>query len=250
MHADPRQPLSQLQTHSDLQQCVRDLFRPLRECFSAGGARVRLGITGTGYSPVAEELEGFSRPLWGVAALSAGGGKFEDWPLYLRGLDTGTDPQHPEYWGSASHQDQRLVEMAGIAFALLVAPRRTWDPLAPEAKQRLAAWLNRINEVELFDNNWRFFRVLVNLALARTGSPHNAAKQNQDLERLEEFYLGDGWYSDGADFRCDYYVAFAFHFYSLIYARHAAQTDPDRARRFRQRAASFAEEYIHLFAAA
>ena len=33
-----------------------------------------------------------------------------------------------------------------------------------------------------------------------------------DLNRIDEFYLGDGWYSDGATKQIDYYIGFAMHF--------------------------------------
>ena len=38
-----------------------------------------------------------------------------------------------------------------------------------------------------------------------------------NLQRIEEFYLEAGWYSDGIG-GSDYYVPYAFHFYGLIYA--------------------------------
>lgn len=38
------------------------------------------------------------------------------------------------------------------------------------------------------------------------------------LEGLETFYLGEGWYRDGDSGQKDYYISFAIHFYSLIYA--------------------------------
>jgi hypothetical protein len=233
-----------------MQQCVRDLFAPMKSCFSPGGARVRLGVTGAHFSQAAEELEGFARPLWGLAPLAAGGGAFDDWPLYQRGLANGSNPQHAEFWGDPSvHFDQRLVEYAAIGFALLLAPDQAWKPLSAATQANLAAWLGRIHHAPVPDTNWLFFRVLTILGLARVGAPHDWAASSKALDRLEEFYLGDGWYQDGPNNHCDYYIAFAFHFYSLIYSVHAVETDPERVGRFKERAARFAEEFIHMFAA-
>lgn len=69
------------------------------------------------------------------------------------------------------------------------------------------------------------------------------------LNRLDEFYLGDGWYSDGISSQRDYYIAFAMHYYGLIYAKYAGSNDPQRAQIYRDRAAEFAQDFVHWFAA-
>jgi len=231
----------------DVQQLARELFSPLKRHFSPGGARVRLGTTGAAFSVTAEELEGFCRPLWGLSPLAAGGGEFADWELYRRGLANGSNPQHPEFWGHSSKRDQRLVEMAAIGLTLLLAPERTYHALPHQAQSQLAAWLNEINSTEIPDNNWLFFLVLVNLGLQNVGATHDPQASKRALDRLEEFYLDEGWYFDGENSGRDYYIPFAFHFYGLIYARHAEQSDPARARRFKERAKKFAGEFIYLY---
>lgn len=238
-----------LRSRSDLQEAVRALFAPLKPYFSPGAARVRLGATGAHYDDHAAALEGFARPLWGLVPLAAGGGDFADWDLYRRGLANGSDPQHPEYWGEPEGRNQRLVEMAAIGLALALAPDQLWRPLPAAAQANLIRWLGAINRLEIVDSNWLFFRVLVNLGLASVGAAHDEAALRAALDRLEQFYLGDGWYSDGANDQRDYYIPFAFHFYGLIYARLAGATDPERAQRFRERAALFAEQFVAWFAA-
>ncbi len=148
---------------------------------------MRLGATGAVFPIVAEELEGFARPLWGLAPLAAGGGRFDDWALYQRGLASGSDPQHPEYWGVSREIHQRLVEQAALGFALLLAPDQTWNALTTEAQSRLASWLHTINDAALPDNNWHFFRVLANLGLANVGAPYSPAAIATALERLDRF---------------------------------------------------------------
>ncbi|MFT6533788.1 MAG: hypothetical protein ACJASC_003353 [Limimaricola cinnabarinus] len=65
--------------------------------------------------------------------------------------------------------DQRMVEMAGIAFVWIVVPEAFWHPLLPAERDRAARWMLRNNDAAPSDDNWLFFRVLVNLALARPG---------------------------------------------------------------------------------
>lgn len=238
-----------LQTRGDIQRAALDVFAPLKPHFSAGGARVSLGFTAAHYDTHAAELEGFARPLWGLVPLAAGGGHFADWALYRRGLANGTDPDHAEYWGTPRDRDQRLVEMAAFGLALMLVPHEVWEPLDDRAKSHLTRWLNTINTVGIVDSNWLWFRVMVNLGLAHVGAEHDAAAMTAALNRLDDFYLGDGWYSDGMTEQRDYYIPFAMHFYGLVYARFAGERDPDRARRYRERAAAFAQDFIHWFAA-
>lgn len=238
-----------LQTRADLQKAAVDLFLPLKPYFSPGAARVRLGYTGAIFDDHAAELEGFARPLWGVVPLAAGGGDFADWELYRRGLSNGSNPDHPEYWGTPGDCDQRLVEMAAIGLALALVPEHIWEPLDSRARDNLASWLGTINRVGIVDSNWLFFRVLVNLGLAQVGAENDETAMHAALDRLEQFYLADGWYADGVTAQRDYYIPFAMHYYSLIYAQLAGSDDPDRAQRFRDRAKIFAQDFIHWFAA-
>ncbi len=49
--------------------------------------------------------------------------------------------------------------------------------------------------------------------------------------------------------RRDYYIPFAMHFYSLIYAKLMGDEDPERATLFRDRATIFAKDFLHWFTA-
>lgn len=239
-----------LRTRADLQAALRDLIVPLEPYVSPAGARVRLGHTGAHFADVCAELEGFARPLWGLAPLAAGGGTYPHWEHFTRGLAAGSDPAHPEFWGWPSARNQRLVEMAAIGFALAIAPEQLWVTLSARERANLAAWLRTINQTETSDNNWHFFRVLVNVGLARVGEQPDTIAARRSLERIEEFYLGDGWYNDGPPSRVqrDYYVPFALHFYGLIYARLMERDDPERAAVYRERAAQFAQAFVAWFA--
>jgi hypothetical protein len=236
-----------LRCRTDLQTAVRALFAPLKSNFSPGGARVRLGFSGAHFDVHAAELEGFARPLWGLAPLTAGGADFDSWDLYRRGLSNGCNPKHPEYWGAPGDLDQRFVEMAAIGLSLALVPHEIWEPLEPDAQKNLVRWLMEINRHEVPDCNWLFFRVLVNLGLAKVGAEHDAASMHAALDRLETFYLGDGWYSDGPNARRDYYIPMTIHYCGLLYSRLADAYDPERAQRFRERAALFAQDFIHWF---
>jgi hypothetical protein len=235
-----------LRTRADVQDAARACYRPLLAFVSPAGARVRLGHGGANFDPAAVELEGFARPLWGLAALEAGGGAFEHWDRIRSGLAAGTDPAHPEYWGAMADHDQRLVEAAAIGTALVLAPGQTWDPLEPSARTHLSRWLGGADRVRTHPNNWLFFRVLVDLGLERVGVGFDDAAHRAALDGIDALDQGHGWYRDGPDGLFDWYGAFALHTYGLIYAA-SGLGDAARAERFRQRSAAYATDLARWF---
>lgn len=121
-----------LKTRGDLLAALDQLTEPLRPLYSRGSARLEIGITGASYPAATAGMEGFSRVLWGLIPLLAGGGNNELWATVLDGIRHGTDPAHEEYWGDVRDYDQRLVEMAAFGFALAAVPEHIWSPLAPQ----------------------------------------------------------------------------------------------------------------------
>ena len=240
LHANP------LLTRADIERALHDLFAPLRPHFSPGGARVRLNAAAATFDRAAADLEGFARPLWGLAPLAAGGGELEDWEVFRRGLANGSDPAHPEYWGTIHGRDQRMVEMAPLGFALRLIPELVWEPLPAAARKNLAAYMRHVAAHDHAPNNWKFFRIFVDLGLRHVGEEFDQQLTDQFLDELEAFYLGEGWYRDGKLRRVDHYVAFAIHFYSLIYAELKVGNDEIR-RRYRERATLFARDFINWF---
>ena len=101
--------------------------------------------------------------------------------------------------------------------------------------------------MEAPNNNWQFFSVIVNLGFKSVGLPYNEGHVAAVLEKMDSFYTGNGWYTDGKTTQIDYYVAFAMHFYGLIYAKLAEKEDPEHSRIFKERAMRFAQDFIYWF---
>lgn len=237
-----------LETKEDLQDAFKATFEPLLPAFSSGGARVRVEQGGAHFDDAAADLEGFARPLWGIVPFVAGGGKFEHWDLYHRGLTNGTDPDHPEYWGNVGDRDQRQVELAAIGFAMALIPEHFWEPLSDKGKENLVRYLRHGRDKDYPVCNWRFFRVLVDLGLKKVGAQYDAKMTEVYLDDVDSYYLGEGYYGDGVEkYKMDYYNPWAFHFYGLIYAK-VCPEDSDRQKRYRERTRVFAEQFQHWFA--
>ncbi|KAF5537624.1 hypothetical protein FMEXI_9831 [Fusarium mexicanum] len=238
----------------DLLRAATAIIRPLEQYRSKSKARVKLyPSTAAGFDDIAAQLEGFARPLWAISGLvdKSVEPSMRSW---LRGIEAGVDPENPEYWGHLGSFDQRMVEMESIAFALLTEPHVILSFLNLESTKNLEQWLQQINNFDMPRNNWRWFRVLVNLALMKVlGSDKDKARQamDADFELLDQFYLGEGWSSDGVwgDDRkqADYYSgSFAIQFAQLLYV-HCAVDDEKRVAKYRQQAMEFASEYWRYF---
>jgi hypothetical protein len=239
----------QFRTKEDLGQAVIATLEPLKCRFTKGFTGLDLGATAAIHDEAIALMEAFSRPLWGLVPHAYGGGESDLWPLFVQGLINGTDPEHEEYWGDFGTKDQRMVEQAVLGLALALVPEKVWHPLNEKQQNNLYKWLNQINLVDRSNpNNWLMFTVLVNVGFKKVGLSYDQAIMDDYLEKIDSYYLSDGWYSDGMTDQRDYYIPFAMHYYSLIYAKLMEKDDPERALRNRERAKQFAEQYIYWFA--
>ncbi len=240
--------LNPLRTRQDLVNAAVQLITPLTRYLTPGKAHLMLGDTGASYSPAVAGMEGFSRVLWALVPMLAGKCPEAEpfWALWREGLINGTNPDHEEYWGDIGPFDQRMVEMAVMGMALCLIPDRFYHELNKQQQENLYRWLDQINHHEMPRNNWQFFRILVNIGFMNVGRPVNEARLNGDLCDMEGHYVADGWYFDKAPQR-DYYTLWAFHYYGLIYAKVMGDREPERAARFRERAALIAPRFACWF---
>ena len=263
------------QSRDDVLRAATSILSALIPHKSSCGARVKLATgTGTGFDEIAAQLEGFARPLWVVADLltippTASASAFRNDPLdldsWVRGLEVGVDPRSDTFWGNLGNHDQRMVEMEPIAYALLSAPSVFLPPLSnsldtdsqvnQQKRDRVIEWLTSINHREVPSSNWRWFRVLVNLALVKAcGISYREVKSfmDADFEVLDSFYLDNGWSSDGLwsteKKQADYYSgSFAIQYSQLAYVRFAQDLDPERVANYRAEAAKFAQIFWRYF---
>ncbi|KAK6833984.1 hypothetical protein PG987_008678 [Apiospora arundinis] len=236
---------------ASVQQLLKTLLDPLEPFFSPLKSRVRCpGATAVRFDQTASEIEGICRPLWGLACLLAGGGEYHGTEWWVQGIKAGTDPESPEFWGYPRDNDQRMVEMCPFGYALAVAPQ-FWQSLNERERGNVEAWLgNSINEKNMPNTNWLWFRVFANLGLKKNGGKFSQDRLDSDIEHLNTFYRGDGWSNDGPEgiHQMDYYSSsFAIHFLQLLYAKLAGDEEPERAEEFKKRAQMAALDLVHYF---
>ena len=249
-----------LKSRADFADALLTMCRPLKQYYGKCCSTLHLGSTAAHYGTKSADMEGWARVLWRLAPLFAGDNstlpiemqrEICGWKqLYRTGLINGTDPESIGYWGNVYDYDQKMVEQTAIAVALLLTPDTLWFPLTELQRKNLTVWLNQINYRKVYSNNWRFFRILTNLALLKLGMYPNKNRLKEDFEVIEKCYKGDGWYYDGNDGQIDYYIPFAMHFYSLLWSIFAPHTTAESEKyilKLRQRSARFTQDYIHWF---
>lgn len=239
-----------LNTKQDFIKALKNIINPLKDYYTPKKAGIKLGSFGVFYPEETAKMEAFSRVLWGLAPLWARGesaDEFDD--IYLQGLINGTDPESEEYWGDIEKvsSDQKIVEMTAIGFALILAPHKVWKPLTQKQKDNLHRWLLQVNCDIQNDNNWQLFPLIVNLALKSVGVSYDAERIKFAVQKCHSYYISNGWYHDGQLERADYYISFALHFYSLIYAKVMEKEDPENSKIFKERAQTFAKSFIYWF---
>lgn len=108
-------------------------------------------------------------------------------------FDTGTQP---------------LVDAAFLALALIRAPSTVWEGLSNTTKQQIISVLKSSRIIKPHFNNWLLFSAMIEAFFFMAGEDYDKMRIDYALRQHEQWYLGDGHYGDGANFRADYYNSY------------------------------------------
>ncbi|WP_432118063.1 DUF2264 domain-containing protein [Streptomyces sp. bgisy032] len=188
---------------------------------------------------LSDGLEGYARTLL-LAAFRRDEKALE---RYATGLAAGVSG----VWPRIEDRGQPLVEAASIALALRLTRDLLWDRLDDGVRQRTARWLAGALTAEPWPCNWELFPVTVGGFLADIGHEPEASRAAIDrgLERVEQWYAGDGWYTDGDGRKYDYYNGWAMHLYPVLHAW--LERDETLLARYGDRLARHLADYARLF---
>lgn len=121
------------------------------------------------------------------------------------------DPDSPDFLLWETSSTQRLVDAAYLAESFLRAPEATWQQLDETTKKRYIERFQRLKVVRPAYNNWLLFRGLIEAFLMSVGEEADQYVLTVAANKINEWYLSDGWYSDGPEFSLDYYNAYVIH---------------------------------------
>ena len=128
----------------------------------------------------------------------------------LKSYKNAVDPDSPDYlcWGISG---QNLVDAAYIAESFLRAYDQLWLPLDDFTKYRYIKEFTGLRSIDPPYTNWFLFSSIIESFLAKAGASYDQFRVNTACRKVEEWYTGDGWYSDGPFFAFDYYSSYVFH---------------------------------------
>ncbi len=125
----------------------------------------------------------------------------------LKSYANAVDPESPDYleW---KREGQPLVDAAFLAQSLIRAPKQLWEPLDELTKKRYIEEFTALRRVIPGYSNWLLFSAMIETFLLSVDAQYDAYRITMALRKVEEWYVGDGWYSDGPHFTFDYYNSF------------------------------------------
>ena len=163
-------------------------------------------------------MESFGRLMAGLApwlslpddesAEGAQRKQLREWAL--KSYAQAVDPKSQDYllWRT---ENQTLVDAAYIAESFIRAYDVLWAPLDSLTKQRYITEFTQLRRVDPSYSNWLLFSTTIESFLLKAGAPYDTYRISSSLRKIEEWYVGDGWYSDGPNFSFDYYNSFVIH---------------------------------------
>ena len=211
----------------DREYWVNLLYRiaePIMRNMSNGELRKNMNMK---YSPIWDNrskevgyLEAFGRLIAGLAPWlglpddNTYEGKkrkqMREWTL--QSLKNSVDSDNPDYLAWNNVPDfQPLVDAAYVAHAFIRNPKTLWEPLDATTKQCFINEFKGLRRVRPPYNNWLLFAAMTEAFLLSIGEDSDLYRIDLGIKKIDEWYVGDGWYADGPKFGMDYYNGYVIH---------------------------------------
>ncbi|HXB92946.1 MAG TPA: DUF2264 domain-containing protein [Puia sp.] len=213
---------------NDRQFWLRELdkmVRPVIRSLAHDSLRINMPTTVSVHIDNAEQrrkvayLEVLGRTLSGIAPwLQLEDGNEEELRLrnqyrqwVLQGVKTALDSNSRDFL-RFDITGQQLVDASYLAFAFIRAPW-LWQHLDSVTRQRLVASIQTTRRFKPAFSNWLLFSAMNEAFLAKFGYDWDPMRVDYVMMQLEEWYRGDGLYSDGESYAFDYYNSYVIHPY-------------------------------------
>jgi hypothetical protein len=107
---------------------------------------------------------------------------------------------------------QQLVDASYVALAFVRAPW-LWENLDKENQALLVKSIRVTRKFKPVFSNWLLFSAMNEAFLAKFGYEWDPMRVDYALQQMEQWYTGDGMYTDGTSFAFDYYNSYVIHPY-------------------------------------
>jgi len=176
---------------------------------------LELSPTWDGRNKKVSYMEAFGRLMAGLAPWltlpdddTAEGAKrkqLREWAL--KAYANAVDPESPDYLGWTAG-GQTLVDAAYVVESLYRGYDVLWKGLDEVTKQRYIKEIQGLRRYQPPYTNWLLFVAMEECFLKYVGASADDTRILLCLSKIEEWYMGDGFYSDGPSYTLDYYNAF------------------------------------------
>lgn len=199
------------------------ISQPVLENMSKGNFQkdfpLELSPTWDGRDTKVAYLETFARLMAGISpwlALPDDGtpeGKqrkqLHEWAI--QAYKNAVDPNSPDKITWLTNTSQPLCDASYLVESFMRAPEATWGQLDEVTKKRYIEGLKSLRTIRPAYNNWLLFRAMVEVFFMSIGEDVDEYALSVGLQKMSEWYLSDGWYSDGPKYAMDYYNSYVMH---------------------------------------
>jgi glyoxylase-like metal-dependent hydrolase (beta-lactamase superfamily II) len=203
------------------------IARPVISNLASDGLKNKMTITLSNTSDNPEQrkkvayLEAFARTLCGISPwLNIEGGSAKEIALrnqyrrwVLDGIANAVDSTKKDYmlWTGS----QPLVDASFFALALVRCPW-IWDHSDIRVQERIVAVLQSTRKTIPAYSNWILFPAMIEAFFCKYGQSYDPVRIEYGIREFsQQWYVGDGMFSDGMHFVLDYYNSYVIQPYLL-----------------------------------
>lgn len=164
-------------------------------------------------------LEAFARVFNGIASWlelgvdSSNEGKLREKYIHLtlKCISNAVNPNSNDYIFVVEPK-QSLVEVALFAQGLLRAKNQIWLNLPMDIQARIIRELKNTRIIAPYENHWLLYTSMIEAALLEFTGECDKERLTYAISKFrDEFYIGDGIYSDGDEYESGYYNSLVIH---------------------------------------
>lgn len=148
--------------------------------------------------------------------------------LARKAVEAAVNPSSADYMNfSSGHQP--IVDAAFLAHAFLRAPKELWGKLDKRVQEHVVNAMELTRSRKPYFTNWLLFAGMIETFLYKAGAGWDRMRVDFALKQHNQWYLGDGMYSDGPDYHGDYYNSFVIQPMLVDIVVAVADLEPDWA---------------------
>ncbi|MEA5404355.1 DUF2264 domain-containing protein [Arcicella sp. DC2W] len=164
-------------------------------------------------------LEAFGRLMCGISPwLNLEGGSAKEVTLRnlyrnyaLKAVANAVNPNAKDYM-AFERGGQPLVDASFLALAFVRCPW-LWEHLDTQTKDQVVKAFLATRNTKAGFSNWILFSGMIETFFCKYGYPWDNMRIEYCFRQFEQWYVGDGVYSDGPPYHWDYYNSYVIHPY-------------------------------------